>query len=165
MVKVVDIRQIGDGNAGAANAFCQLGARVGTAVFLIDVAKGALAVLIAQAANTPQVAVLLTGAAAVIGHNWSVFIAFRGGRGESTTIGVLLTLITQPMLIVGGAAIGTLFFTRNVILTSAVLFIPLPLVCWWLGGPGVLVGYSITLPCLVGGTHLLRTRQSVINQG
>lgn len=164
LVKSVDIRQVGDGNAGAANAFRQLGGRVGITVFFIDVAKGALAVFIAQAASIPQVAVLLAGAAAVIGHNWPVFTAFRGGRGESTTIGVLLVLITQPMLIAGGVAIGALAFSRNVILTSAVLFIPLPLVCWWLGTPGVLVGYGIVLPCLVGGTHFLRTRQAVVNQ-
>ena len=164
LLRGVDIRQTGDGNAGAANAFRQLGAGVGVGVFLVDAAKGALAVFIAQAANLPQVAVLLTGAAAVIGHNWPVFIAFRGGRGESTAIGVLLVLITQPMLITGGVAIGALAFSRNIILTSAVLFIPLPLVCWWLGVPGVLVGYGIVLPCMVGGTHFLRTRQAVVNQ-
>ena len=93
-----DIRQMGDTNMGAANTFRQLGVKAGTAVFFIDAGKGELAILIAQAANTPQVVVLITGAAAVIGHNWPVFIGFRGGRGESTTIGVLATLMTQPML-------------------------------------------------------------------
>jgi len=45
-----------------------------------------------------------------------------------------------------------------VILASAVLFVPLPFVCWWLGVPGALVAYGVTLPCLVGFTHYLRTR-------
>lgn len=164
VVKGVDIRQVGDTNMGAQNAFHQLGAKVGVAVGVIDASKGALAILIAQAANAPQVAVLLTGTAAVIGHNWPVFIGFRGGRGECTTIGVLLTLITQPMLIVGGVSAVALLITRNVILASAVLFIPLPLVCWWLGVPGMLVSYGIALPCLVGFTHFLRTRRTVIRQ-
>jgi len=154
-----DIRQMGDANMGAANAFHQLGAKVGIAVGVIDAGKGALAILIAQAANMPQLAILLTGAAAVVGHNWPVFVGFRGGRGESTTIGVLITLITQPMLIVAGPATSTLLIKWNVTLASAVLFIPLPLVCWWLGASGMLVAYGITLPCLVGFTHYLRIRR------
>jgi len=165
LLKGGDIRQMGDGNVGAANAFRQLGAKVGIAVGLVDIGKGTLAIVIAQAASIPQLAVLLAGAAVVAGHNWPVFIGFRGGRGESTTIGVLLTLITQPMLIVGGAATVVLFITRNVILASAFLFIPLPLVCWWLGVPGSLVGYGIALPCLVGFTHFIRTRQVVDTSG
>ena len=159
VVKGIDIRRVGDANVGAANAFHQLGKKIGVAVGIIDAGKGALAVLIAQAADSPQVVVLLTGAAAIIGHNWPIFLAFRGGRGECTTIGVLLTLVMQPMLILGGVAIVTLLITRNVILASAILFVPLSLVCWWLEISGMLVGYSIALPCLVGFTHFLRTRR------
>ena len=164
MVKGIDIRQVGDTNMGAQNAFHQLGAKVGVAVGVIDAGKGALAVLIAQAADIPQEAVLITGVAAIIGHNWPVFLGFRGGRGESTTIGMLLILVTQPMLILGGVSIVTLFITRNVILASAVLFAPLSLVSWWLGAPGMLVSYGVALPCLVGFTHFLRTRRTVIRQ-
>ncbi len=161
LLKGKDIRQMGDGNMGARNAFYELGAKTGVAVLFIDAAKGALAVIIAQAASIPQVAILFTGAAAVVGHNWPVFIGFRGGRGESTTIGVLLTLMTQPMVIVAGPAVLTLFIRKNVTLASAVLFIPLPLVCWWLGVSGSLISYSMALPCLVGFTHFLRTRRAV----
>ncbi len=161
LLKGKDIRQIGDGNMGAGNAFRQLGAKVGIAVFFVDAAKGALAILIAQAANIPQVAILFTGAAVVVGHNWPVFIGFRGGQGESTTIGALLVLVTQPMLIIAGPAVLTLFIKRNVTIASCVLFIPLPLVCWWLGVPGLLISYSVALPCLVGATTFLRTRRAV----
>ena len=165
LLKGRDIRQMGDGNMGAKNAFHQLGAKVGVAVGIVDASKGALAILIAQGAGVPQVVVLLTGAAAVIGHNWPVFIGFRGGRGESTTIGVLLTIITQPMLILAGPALATLLIKRNLIIASCVLFIPLPLVCWWLGVPGLLVAYGIALPCLVGFTHFLRTRRVTDTSG
>ena len=160
----VDIRQVGDKNMGAANAFRQLNAKVGIMVGIIDAGKGALAVLIAQATNLPQLAVLSTGAATVIGHNWPVFAGFRGGRGVSTTIGVLLTVLTQPMLIVGGPAALALLIKKNVNLACAFLFIPLPLVCWWSGTPGLLVVYSMALPCLVGITHLLQTRQRIVHQ-
>ena len=154
-----DIRHLGDGNVGARNAYHQLGPKPGISIFFIDVTRGMLPVLIAQAVGVSQVVVLFTGMATVIGHNWPVFLGFRGGRGESTTIGVLLALITQPTLLVAGPALATLFIRRSVIIASCVLFIPLPLVCWWLGVPGMLVGYSVALPCLVGATHYLRTRQ------
>jgi glycerol-3-phosphate acyltransferase PlsY len=164
LLKSRDIRQMGDGNVGARNAFFQLGAKTGIIIFFIDAGKGALVILITQVANLPQVAVLLAGVATVIGHNWPVFIGFRGGRGEATTIGILLTLVTEPMLILAGPALATLAIKKNTILTSAVLFIPLPLICWWLGVPRLLIGYSITLPCLVGFTHFIRTRQPVVRQ-
>jgi len=156
--KKVDIRRIGDGNMGAANAFRQLGAKVGVAVGIIDAAKGAVAVLIAQAAGLPLVTVLSTGTAAVVGHNWPVFIGFRGGRGEATTIGVLLALLTLPMLIIAGPAIAAHFILRDTTKAAPFIFVPLPLVCWWLGVSGALIAYSIGLPCLVGFTHFLRTR-------
>ncbi len=154
-----DIRQMGDGNMGARNAYHELGHKTGIGIFLIDATKGALPVLVAQAVSLSQVGILITGLATVIGHNWPIFIGFRGGRGEATTIGVLTALVSQPMLILAGPVLATLLLRKNVIIASCVLFIPLPLVCWWLGTPGILVSYSIALPCLVGITHYFRTRQ------
>jgi glycerol-3-phosphate acyltransferase PlsY len=161
LLKGRNIWQMGDGNVGAANAFRQLGAKAGIGVFFVDAGKGALAILIAQAASIPLVAVLLTGAAAVVGHNWSVFIGFRGGRGQSTAIGVLLPIVTQPVLILLGPMLATLLIKRNAAIAGCVLFIPLPLVCWWLGVPGALIGYSIALPCLMGITDFIKRRQLV----
>ncbi len=154
-----DIRQMGDGNMGAQNAFCQLSLKVGITVGIIDAAKGSLAILIAYAAGISQLSILLVGIAAVIGHNWPVFLGFRGGRGECTTIGIFSVLITLPMLIVGVLAIAILLKTKNVIKASVALFVPLPLLCWWFAIPGMLVIYSIFLPSLVGFTHYIRTRQ------
>lgn len=159
LVKGGDIRRMGDGNMGAQNAFRQLGAGIGLAVGIIDAAKGILVIIIAQLAGISQVSILLACTAAVIGHNWPVFIGFRGGRGECTAIGVLVTLITQPMLITGSAAILVLLKTKSVIKASVVLFAPLSLVCWWLGESSLFVSYSIGLPCLLGFTHFIRTRQ------
>ena len=162
LTKGRDIRQLGDGNMGAQNAFRELGAKTGVVVGIVDASKGAMAILIAQATNTHQVVILLAGSAVVIGHNWPIFLGFKGGRGESATIGVLLVLITQPMLLVSSIAAAVLFKTGNVIKASAVLFIPLALVCWWLGVSGLLIAYSIGLPCLIGFTHFLRARRNLI---
>ncbi len=164
LLKRGDIRRMGDGNIGARNAFHHLGAKTGIGIFIIDAGKGALAVLVAQAAGLPLVAVLFTGVAAVIGHNWPVFLGFRGGRGKSTTIGVLLAVVTQPMLIMAGPALASLFILRNVQKASAILFVPVPLLGWWLGISGLLIGYSVALPCLVGFTHFLRTGRPLMRQ-
>lgn len=154
-----DIWQLGDRNVGTANAFRQLGPAAGITALLVDLGKGALAIIMAQAANMSQFFIMLAGAAAVIGHNWPIFLNFRGGRGEATTVGILLVLLTKPMLILFIPALATLLITKNVIATSVVLFVPLPLVSWWLGYPGLLIVYAIALLCLVAITHFLRTRQ------
>ncbi len=161
LAKGRDIRHMGDGNMGAQNAFRQLGAKTGVAVGMVDATKGALVILIAQAAGMPHILILISGTAAVVGHNWPVFLGFKGGRGESTTIGILATLVIVPMLIVGGVAIAVLLKTKNVTKASAALFIPLPLLCWWYGYSGSLVAYSMLLPALVGFTHYIRTRQRI----
>lgn len=160
----IDIRRVGDENMGAANVFRHISPITGIAVGLIDAAKGSVAILIAQAAGISQLAILSTGVAAVIGHNWPVFIGFRGGRGASTTIGVFLVLMTQAMLILGGPALLALVTKKNTNIACAILFAPLWLVCWLLGYPGILVAYSIALPCLVGFTHYLRVRGRVVTQ-
>ena len=162
LLKGKDIRLMGDGNMGAQNAFRHLGPRTGVIVGVIDVGKGVLAILLAHSAGISLAATLTAGIATVAGHNWPIFIGFRGGRGESTSIGILLTLLTQPMLIVAGPAAFVLFLKRNVTLASVFLFVPLPLVGWWLGFSGLLITYSMALPALVGFTHLLRLRQAAV---
>ncbi|MGD9116808.1 MAG: glycerol-3-phosphate acyltransferase [Dehalococcoidia bacterium] len=159
LIKGVDIRRVGDGNVGAANAYRQLGAGAGWAVGVFDAAKGTLAVVIALAADAPQPVVLFSGAAAVAGHNWPIFLGFRGGRGESTAIGVLLAVVTKPVLVIAAPAIVAHFILRDTTKAAAFIFVPLPLVCWLLGLSGILIAYSIALPCLVGFTHFLRTRR------
>ena len=117
-----DIRLLGDGNMGAGNTYHVLGPRVGIAVGVIDAGKGALAVYIAQASGMSLAVVLITGTATVVGHNWPVFLGFRGGRGEATTIGILTFLIPWPMLIMAVPTVLVLLITKKVPVASTVLF-------------------------------------------
>ncbi len=160
-----DIRKMGDENMGAANAYRELGSKAGIIVGIIDAAKGALVIIIAQAADMSQITVMLAGTAAVVGHNWPVFLGFRGGRGVSTTIGILLVLITLPMLILALPTLLILIIKRNVTPAMAFLFILLPLVDWWLKVPVPLIVYGIALPALVGVTTLFRTRRVAETSG
>jgi glycerol-3-phosphate acyltransferase PlsY len=106
---------------------------------------------------------MLVGVAAVVGHNWSIFTDFRGGRGEATTIGIFLTVLTKPTLLAVPLALITLFRTKNVVSASAVLFILVIALTWGLGFSGHHLAYSIILPTLVGLTHYARTRQKIIS--
>ncbi len=153
-----DIRQMGDANVGAANAYHELGAWAGITVGILDAAKGALAIVIAFAAHLSLYFVLMAGLAAVLGHNFPIFLGFRGGRGVSTSIGVLLVTFSVPILIMAVPCILTLLITKNVTKAMAVLFVPLSGLGWWLGMSGLLIGYAILLPVIVGLTHYFRAR-------
>ena len=155
--KGVDIKMIGDRNAGAANVFRNIDHRAGIAVLVADIAKGAIPVLVSLAlASTPVV--LLCGIAAVGGHNWPLFHGLKGGRGQATALGVLLALMPVETGILMAVCAVPFLVTRNTMLAGAIVFSPLWLLAWIMGEPGALVAYSIGLPCLVGLAHFLTTR-------
>jgi glycerol-3-phosphate acyltransferase PlsY len=99
LVKGIDIRKFGSGNVGATNAFRVLGKGWGVVVFFIDCLKGLLPVIFLGSAliqkNPPVSDVLLRiilGMVCVCGHNWTVFLKFKGGKGIATSLGFLLAL-------------------------------------------------------------------------
>jgi len=100
----VDIFATGSGQAGTANVFWNVGRRIGVLVFVGDIAKGSVAVLVAQLMDIPSPLVLLAGTAAVMGHWKSIFTGFRGGDGMATLLGVTITL--APVLAAIGIAAG-----------------------------------------------------------
>ncbi|MFO7773953.1 MAG: glycerol-3-phosphate acyltransferase [Dehalococcoidia bacterium] len=151
--KGIDIRNFGDGNVGAGNAYRVIKPAAGVAVFMADASKGAIAVLVAQAFGSQPVA-LLAGFAVVAGHNWPVYIGFRGGIGQSTTIGILCALLPQAMGILLAASVIPFFVMRNRMLAGLIQFAPLWFAALLLGAPGLLVAYSIVLPCLMGFRYL-----------
>jgi glycerol-3-phosphate acyltransferase PlsY len=158
-IKGIDIRRVGDKNPGAANVFRHIGLYSGIIVLSADIAKGALAMFVAQAISGDWFVRLVAGGAAVIGHSFPVFLRFRGGRGEATTIGVLLLLIPREMAITSALTITLLITTtRNTLWCSAALFAPLPLLCWAFGEPLSSIIYSAALPSMVGLRHFATMR-------
>jgi len=109
----VDVRQYGSGKIGATNVMRTAGRKAGVMVAVLDVVKGLLAVVIAglivdrgylvvgNVALGALVAQVMAGLAAIAGHNWSVFLRFRGGRGVATFFGGLIALC-PPAAIFGG---------------------------------------------------------------
>src|SRR5689334_9195015 len=91
-----DVRRYGSGNIGAANVAREMGFKVGIPVALADVFKGLIAIWLAQGAGLGHITLALVALAAVLGHDFSLFLRFRGGKGVATTLGVALALITVP---------------------------------------------------------------------
>ena len=159
ILKGIDLRETGDGNVGAANAFVELGPNVGALVAAADVAKGALAVLLARTLTGSDTAALVAGGMAVAGHNWPLYLQFRGGRGAATSLGVLLILAPQVtvMLILAGAV--PLLLYRSTRAFFICVFVPISPLMWFSGAPTEYIGYVTALPVMVGISHYLSIRR------
>ena len=97
-VRGVDIRTVGSGNIGATNVGRIMGRGWGLFVFALDVLKGLLPAYIGKELGGPELAVL-GGLAVIIGHNWPIFLGFRGGKGVATSCGVLLAVFPPGLFI------------------------------------------------------------------
>jgi len=150
LVKGVDIRQAGGGNVGALNTMREVGPAAGIGVLLADIGKGALAVLIAQWLGLSLIFVFVAGFAAVVGHNWPVFLRFKGGMGLATTMGVLLALTPVQFAISFGIMVIVILITSNMRLGAGVGLALLPLIIWGFGEAGSIISYSVALPILTG---------------
>lgn len=121
LLKGIDIRQHGSGNAGATNTLRILGKGPAIAVLLLDVLKGIGAIWLGKwLGGGNEWIPALCGLAAIVGHNWPVYFRFRGGKGIATTIGIMATLCFFPALCAGIIAILLIVFTCYVSLGSLV---------------------------------------------
>jgi len=121
-----DVRDYGSGNAGTTNALRTFGKKIGIMVLIGDVLKGVIAVLIGRYL-CGEAGGYLGGAFAIIGHNWPVFLKFKGGKGVATTIGVMLIIspfVTFICFIFGMTAI---ILTRLVSLGSIIGMVLAPI--------------------------------------
>ncbi len=151
LAKGKDIRQMGRGNVGALNTIRRVGTGVGLAAGLTDIGKGAAAIAVAQwLLDVPLPFILLTGLAAVAGHNWSIFLKFAGGKGTATTLGILAILMPRELLIVFAIVLIPLTITRNAALSIAIGLISLPVSTWLLEKSGPLVAFSLFLLLIIG---------------
>ena len=133
LVKGQDLRTLGSGNLGATNLFRVLGWRYAVPVALIDAAKGAVPVTVfAPLAGGDQRTALLLGLTAVVGHVFSVFVGFRGGKGVATGAGVVLALAPWALLIGLGTWIAILAASGYVSLASIAAALVLPPAIYWL---------------------------------
>jgi glycerol-3-phosphate acyltransferase PlsY len=137
IIKGGDIRRMGGGNVGGLNVFREVGLGAALLVGVIDFGKGAAAVAIALwGLGVPDAYVLLAGLAAVIGHNWMIWLKFSGGKGMGATIGALMVLLPAygyalQLGIFCAVIIVPLLLTRNVALSMFLGLASLPIIVWF----------------------------------
>ncbi len=126
----IDIRQYGSGNVGAANVSAVISGRWTIPVTIFDLGKGMLVVYLARLTGLDVYQQVLIGIAAIIGHNWPIFLRFSGGRGILTTAGVIFGLAPWLALAI---TIVTLLFTpfRQLPLGALLVLATAPLCSWF----------------------------------
>ena len=126
-LKGIDLREIGSGSTGATNVLRQVGKGPALIVFLIDVGKGAAAVLIARALGLGDWIQVLAGLSALAGHIWPVWLGFKGGKAVATGLGLFLGLAWPVGLASFGVFLAVFSLSRYVSLASVLAAISLPL--------------------------------------
>ncbi|MDH4208727.1 MAG: glycerol-3-phosphate 1-O-acyltransferase PlsY, partial [Anaerolineae bacterium] len=124
----VDVTQYGSGRIGGTNVLRTAGKKAAAVSIGCDVLKGALAVLLARCLAGTELAVALAGFAAVVGHNYSLYIGFRGGAGTGTSMGAYFFMAPWPTLIVGlsSAFIGFVVLRYASVTSLLIVFIMSP---------------------------------------
>ena len=114
----VDVREQGSGRTGTSNVLRTSGLKSAALVLLLDLSKGALAVLLAREVSGTAVAMVVAGLLVLVGHNWSLFLGFKGGRGIMPSAGAVLVIspIALGLCVLAWAA--TAFLTKYVSLAS-----------------------------------------------
>jgi glycerol-3-phosphate acyltransferase PlsY len=162
-LKGIDIRQAGSGNIGATNTFRTLGKTAGIAVLLGDACKGFVACRwlapwiyswVGQPAHAFPVPVpLAAGVAAILGHNYTCWLRFKGGKGIATSAGVFIALAWQALLATLAGWILVFALSRYVSLASITAALLLPVMVWFWGGSAVLAGITVFLSLMALYKH------------
>jgi acyl phosphate:glycerol-3-phosphate acyltransferase len=144
----VDIRTIGSGNVGGSNLRALSGVWATVLVGAIDICKGALPVWLGPRLGFGAPAAYAAGLAAVIGHDWSIWLGFQGGRGQACTLGVLLVVFPYGLLwVLALLALGALL--GRVASLHALAVLTLPLLAVMTRQAGAIVWLMVALVLLV----------------
>ncbi len=168
--KGVDLRKVGSGNIGATNVLRAVGKKEAILTLLGDILKGTVGVLLAKGLSQSEMVVVLSAIAAVLGHDFSIFLRFKGGKGVATSIGVLIGYAPVIALVTVNVWILVVFFYRYSSLGALVsfTFVPVFMLLARKGYEGILL--SVVLTALIYFKHrqnikrLLEGREPKIGQ-
>lgn len=155
----IDVRVAGSGNVGAANVLRTAGAWRGVLVMVLDVAKGAAAIAIADLTSNGAAVPAASGAAAVVGHIYPVWLRFHGGKGVAVAAGVFAVL--TPMATATAAALffTIVWVTRYISLGSIAATMALPPIAWLGGAPQQVVQAAAGTAALIVFRHRSNLRR------
>ena len=160
--KGIDIRSVGSGNIGATNVFRILGKGPGIVVLLIDALKGYIPAKLLPMVFAPDVIAeglkhqniaIVAGFFAIIGHNYTCWLRFKGGKGVATSAGVLIAWVPMALLIALGTWIVVFAVSRYVSLASILAAVVLPFAVWGTGERGTMIGIATVISLLAIYKH------------
>jgi glycerol-3-phosphate acyltransferase PlsY len=148
-----DLRRIGSGNLGAANVLRASGVTAGVLVAALDIAKGAVSVVLAQRLGGAGAGPAAAGVAAIVGHIYPVWLGFRGGKGVATACGVFTVL--TPLAVPPALAIflAGVWITKYISVGSVLASVALPTAAYVTGSPGPVVGAAVAASALILFRH------------
>ena len=153
----VNIRETGSGNIGATNVYRTMGRKIGILTLIGDCLKGLIPVLVAKWLDLPDVWVAAIGLAAFLGHVYTVFLRFKGGKGVATALGVFLG--TTPLSLLGALAVFALVLYRwryvSAASIAAALVVPI-IVTLSTGKPEL-----IAMSCAISAIVIFRHRENI----
>jgi glycerol-3-phosphate acyltransferase PlsY len=155
----IDVRIAGSGNVGAANVLRTTGTGRAVAVMALDVAKGALAVVLAHLTNAGAAPTALTGAAAVVGHVYPVWLRFHGGKGVAVAAGAFAVLTPAATGVAALLFLVMVWSTRYVSLGSITATVTLPAAAWATGAPLAVVVAAAATAALILFRHRANIRR------
>ena len=144
-----DIRKYGYKNMGTLNIYHLLGPFHAFITLLIDTAKGAVPIWIAQSLEMNSTGMILCSIMAIAGHNWPIFLNFRGGKGVATSLGIMMVLMKRQLLLWFILVIIFFSLIRNFSFSMGLSFILIPLSSWWMQEPAYIIYLSILIPLLM----------------
>lgn len=151
--KGIDIRKFGSGNIGATNVYRVCGGKLGFSVLILDILKGFIPVFIGKVFHLSNSFILTGGILSILGHSFSIFLKGKGGKGVSTSFGVIIGLLPFPALISFLLWIIIVFSTRYVSLGSIIGAFSLPVFTFILIEDKFLFYVSIFIFIFIFYTH------------
>jgi glycerol-3-phosphate acyltransferase PlsY len=157
----IDLRVHGSGNLGATNAYRVLGRRAAVPIFVVDILKGWLPVFWFPMVDGRPAAewALLYGTVAILGHVYSAYVGFKGGKGVATGAGVFLALAPVAVLVGLALWLSLVLTTRMVSLGSIAAAAALPLVVFLTEGAGAVLYLAVALAAFVIWAHRANIRR------
>ncbi len=153
----IDIREHGSKNAGATNVNRVLGSKPAAMALAIDLLKGVVAVTAGRVLGGDDMGAIAAGVAVVCGHNWPVFLSFKGGKGIATSLGVLISLDYRAALILLAVWVSIIIITRYVSLASVVCALLYPVLVMAFRLSVEMTAFSLVMSAFA----LLRHRENI----
>lgn len=157
----IDLRKVGSGNIGATNVMRTMGKEAALLTLLGDMAKGAAAVALAKALGLGALYQGTLGLAAIMGHNFSPFLGFKGGKGVATSLGVLLVFSPHAALFTIVLWLMTAKYTRYSSLSALVAFGLLPLSIYMIDYSREKILVAVVITVLIFIRHLANIKRLI----